>query len=93
MYLTFPVVLAGGRFRDEAMKEQFRLAVVRTGQQWDQEQARADTQRQEARRDAFRLRLDALLAGDAYRQLDGATKERLLQEVPALAFPPKGVEL
>jgi hypothetical protein len=92
-YVAFPVVMADGGFRDEAMKKEFRLAVVRAGQQWEQEQARVDMERQEARRDAFRVRLDALLGSDAYRQLDGATRERLLAEVPALAFPAKGMEL
>jgi hypothetical protein len=92
-YVVLPVVMADGGYHDEAMKKEFRLAVVRAGQQWEQEQARVDTERQEARRDSFRVRLDALLGSDAYRQLDGATRERLLAEVPALAFPAKGIEL
>ncbi len=93
MYVTFPVVMADGRFRDEAMKKEFRAAVLRAGQQWDQEQARIDTQRQEGRRDAFRVQLGALLAGDAYQHLDKATKDRLLEEVPPLAFPSRGLEM
>ena len=92
-YLTFPVLFADGRFRDTAMQEEFRTAILRTGQQWDQVQARTDTQKQEARRDAFRSQLSDLLAGGAYQHLDGGTKDRLLEEVPALAFPLRGHEL
>ena len=93
MYVTFPVVMADGRCRDNAMKKEFQLAVLRTGQQWEQEQARVDTQRLEARRDAFRIQLGALLDGDGYQHLDKPTKDRLLDEVPAVAFPPRGIEL
>jgi len=53
-FLTFPVVMADGRFRDNAMLQEFRSALLRTGQQWDQIQARSDTQKQDSRRDAFR---------------------------------------
>ncbi len=93
MYVTFELVMADRRFRDEAMKKEFHAAVLRAGQRWDQEQARFDTQRQEGRRDAFRVQLGALLAGDAYQHLDKATKDRLLEEVPPLAFPLRGLEL
>lgn len=93
MYVTFPVVIADGRFRDVAMKKEFGVAALRAGQQWDQSKARADTQRQDSRRDALRLQLDALLDRDAYRHLDKATRERLLEDVPPLAFPPRGIEL
>jgi hypothetical protein len=93
MYMTFPVVMAASRFRDEAMKKEFHSAVLRAVQQWDQEQARFDTQRQESRRDAFRVRLGALLDRNDYQHLDKATKDRLLEEVPPLAFPPRGLEL
>ena len=41
----------------------------------------------------FRQKLETLLEAEAYRQLDGTTKERLLAEITALAFPPKGREL
>ncbi len=92
-YLTFPVVMADGRFHDNAMLKEFRTAVLRTGQQWDQVQARIDTQKQERRRDAFRQQFGELLAGDAYQHLDKVTKDRLMDEVPALAFPPRGHEL
>ena len=90
-YLTFPVLTADGQFHDDAMKEQFRLALMRAGQQWDQVQARADTQRHAGRQEAFRQRLGALLAGDAYAAVDAATKARLLDEVPPLAFPVRGI--
>ncbi len=90
-YLTFPVVMMGGRFRDQAMKKEFQAAVVRASQQWDQTQSRMDAQKQDSRRDAFRLQFDALLDREAYQHLDKATKERLLEEVPALAFPPRGI--
>jgi hypothetical protein len=91
-YFCFPIVMADGCFHDAAMKEQFRVAVLRTGQQGDQLQARAETHRRDTRRNAFRAKLDTLLAGDAYRHVDGATKERLLEEVSALVFPPRGIE-
>lgn len=93
MYVTFPLVTADGRFRDGAMKKEFQVAVLRAGQQWDQTQARMDAQKQDSRRDAFRLQLDALLDRDAYRHLDKETKNRLLEDVPPLAFPPRGVAL
>lgn len=89
-YLAFPVVTADSRYHDDAMKEEFRVALLRAGQQWDQVQARADTRRHASRKDAFRERLGALLAGDAYRGIDAATKEQLLDDVATLAFPPRG---
>jgi hypothetical protein len=92
-YLTFPVVMADGRFHDNAMLQEFRAALLRTGQQWDQMQARTNTQKQESRRDTFRLRLRELLASDVYQHLDKATKDRLLGEIPDLAFPPRGLGL
>ena len=92
-YLTFPVVMADGRFHDNAVLKEFRTVVLRTGQQWDQVQARTDMQKQERRRDAFRLRFGELLAGDTYQHLDKVTKDQLLDEVPELAFPPRGHEL
>jgi hypothetical protein len=90
-YLTFPVLTADGRFHDKAMKKEFQLALLRAGQQWDQRQARADTQRHASRQESFRQRLGALLASDAYTHLDAATRQRLLDEVPPLAFPPRGL--
>jgi len=92
-YLAFPVFAGDGRFHDDTVKEEFRLALLRAGQQWDQCQARADTRRHDSRRNAFRLRLGALLAGDAYAAVDSAIKERLLDEIPALAFPARGLGL
>ena len=92
-YLTFPVVMTDGRFHDNAMLQEFRAALLRTGQQWDQIQARASTQKQESRQNAFRLRLGELLAGETYQHVDKTTKDRLLAEVPALAFPQRGYEL
>ena len=38
-YLAFPVVTADGRHHDDAVKEEFRVALLRAGQQWDQVQA------------------------------------------------------
>jgi len=46
----------------------------------------------EAAAPKLRRRLAELLEGEAYAHLDGATKERLLSEVPALAFRPRGME-
>jgi hypothetical protein len=89
-FLSFAVTSNDGRWHDVAMKERFRVALLRADQAWDQVQARQDARRRDGRRETFRRRLDALLAGDAYAHLDAATKERLLVEVTALAFPPKG---
>lgn len=91
-YLTFPLVTNDGRVHDKAMQETFRLSVARASQQWDQMQARAATERQHSRRDAFRRRLSKLLTNDAYAHVDEATRKRLLEEVSALAFPPRGHE-
>ena len=44
-------------------------------------------------RSRIRLLVVALLEGEAYAHVDAATKERLLAEIPALAFPPRGMEL
>jgi hypothetical protein len=91
-FLSLAVTSDDGRWHDEAIKERFRLALLRADQQWDQGQARRDEERRDGRRERFRQRLDALLAGEAYRHVDGATRERLLAEVTALAFPPRGME-
>jgi hypothetical protein len=90
-YLTFPIFTCDSRCHDNAVKEEFRLALLRAGQQWDQVQAREDTRRHASRRDAFRANLGSLLASDAYSQLDEAAKQRLLDDVTALAFPPRGL--
>ena len=89
-FLSFPLTMDNGHWHDTAMKQQFRLALLRANQEWDQIKARRDTQRHLGRREAFGQRLGALLEGDAYRHLDAATKERLLAEVTELAFSPKG---
>ena len=89
-YLAFSVVTGDGRHHDAAVKEEFQVALLRAGQQWDQAQAHAETRRHAGRRDAFRERLGALLAEDAYRGMDEATRQRLLDDVTALAFPPRG---
>ena len=92
-FLSFAVTTHDGRWHDPDMAERFQVALLRTDQQRDQMQAREDARRRDGRRDRFRRRLDTLLAGDAYRHVDSATKERLLAEVTALVFPPKGREL
>ncbi len=91
-FLSFDVTADDGRYHDDAIKEHFRVALLRADQEWDQLQARANHQRRDSRRDQFRQRLDALLAGESYRHVDAATRERLLAEVTELAFPPKGRE-
>ena len=90
-FLSFPVETSDGRFHDAAMREQFRVAFLRAGQAWVQAEARGQTQRRHTRQEKFRRRLAGLLDGDAYAAVDAATKERLLAEVPALAFPPRGI--
>ena len=90
-YLCFSMVSSDGRFHDETVTEAFRLAVGRVGQQWDQMQARAAVQRQDSRREHFLQKLEKLLSGPAYSRMDEATKQRLLDEVPALAFSPRGM--
>ena len=89
-FLAFGVTTHDGRWRDPDMKEGFQVALLRTDQQRDQMQAREDARRRDGRRQAFRRRLDTLLSGEPYRTIEGATKERLLAEVTALAFPTKG---
>jgi hypothetical protein len=81
-----------GRFHHDAMKEDFRRAAIRTGQVWDQLQARAQTHRRHTRQEQFRQQLRGLLDGEGYAAVDAATKARLLDEVPPLAFPPRGLE-
>ena len=92
-FLSFTIDTADGRFHDKAVREHFRLALLRTGQAWDQAQAGADTHRRHSRQEKFRQQLGRLLEGEGYKQVDGAVKERLLSEVPALAFPTRGLEM
>jgi hypothetical protein len=91
-FLSFTVTAADGRFHDAGLQEQFRLALLRADQKWDQLQARADEGRRDGRRERFRQQLGELLSGDAYQHLDRATKERLLAEVTDLAVPARGRE-
>ena len=89
-FLSFAMTADDGRYHDDAIKEQFRIALLRADQELDQLQARAGDERRDSRRGRFRQSLDTLLAGEAYRHVDAATRERLLAEVTELAFPPKG---
>jgi hypothetical protein len=91
--LLFALTSEDGRWHDDAIKERFHIALLRAGQERDQHQASVEERRRDERRQRFRERLDALLEGEAYRQLDGATKERLLTEVTELVFTSRGREL
>ena len=92
-FLSFPVETRDGCFHDKAMREQFQLAFLRAGQAWEQAEARGQTHRRHTRQERFRQQLAGLLDGDAYAAVDAATKQRLLEEVPAaLAFSPRDVE-
>ncbi len=91
-FLSFDITADDGRYHDDAMRRDFLRALLRTGQAWDQAEAKTQDQRRGVRRDRFREQLAALLEGEAYAHLDRATKERLLSEVPALAFRPRGME-
>ncbi len=92
-FLSFTIDTADGRFQDRTMHDHFRLAMLRTRQAWDQDQAKVQAHRRLGRQEQFRQQLACLLDGEGYAQLDGAVKERLLSEIPALAFPAKGREL
>jgi hypothetical protein len=91
-FLSFAVEAGDGEFHDDAITEQFRVAFLRAGQARDQAQARAEEERRDRRQRGFRQRLDELLAGDAYRHLDVATRDRLREDVTALACPPRRLE-
>ena len=92
-FLSFTIDTTDGRFHDKAVREQFRLAMLRAGQAWDQDQAGVQAHRRLGRQENFRRQLADLLDGEGYAQIDGAVKERLLSEIPALAFPARGREL
>jgi hypothetical protein len=92
-FLAFRLTARDGQFHDEDLREQFRVALVRAGQAWDQQEARVQADRRDRRQEEFRGRLARLLEGAAYAQLDAATRERLVNEVPTLAFPARGREL
>jgi hypothetical protein len=89
-FLSIAVTSEDGRWHDKAIKEKFRVALLRADQAWDQMQAGRDEERRDSRRERFRERLGTLLDGEAYRHVDAATRERLLAEVTALVFSPKG---
>ena len=92
-FLSFAIDTDDGRYHDAGMRKDFRLAFLRAGQAWDQAKARVQTKRRHSWQQQFRQQLAGLLNGDAYTHLDAATKERLLADISALAFPPRGLEL
>jgi len=90
-FLSFTIDTADGRFHDSTIHDHFRLAMLRAGQAWDQDQARVQAHRRNGRQEKFRQELSQLLEGEGYGQLDAGVKERLLSEIPALAFPVRGI--
>ena len=88
-FLYFALTSEDGRWHDDAIKERFRIALLRADQQRDQHQASVDERQRDDRRKRFQQRLETLLAGEAYQQMDGAMKERLLAEVTEMVFPAK----
>jgi hypothetical protein len=88
-FLSFPLTRGGGQFHDTAMKEQFRVALLRTAQEWDQLLARNEVLRRARRRSEFEQRLGQALAGEAYRHVDAVTKERLIAEVWRFSLKPR----
>jgi hypothetical protein len=91
-FLSFPLESADRRWHDAEMTERFRVALLRTGQTWDQAQARAHSRRRDTRQERFRQQLHELLSDEAYEPIDAGTKRRLLEEVTKLVFPERGVE-
>jgi hypothetical protein len=91
-FLSFALDSRDGRFHDDAMRSEFRVALLRAGQAWDQHEAKAKDLLRESRQEKFRRQLAGLLDGKGYGHLDPATKERLLADVTSLAFPPRGTE-
>lgn len=89
-FVYFAVASEDGRWHDHAIRERFRLALLRADQQRDQYQAGLEERRRDDRRERFQERLETLLAGEDYRQMGSAMKERLLAELTALVFPPRG---
>ena len=92
-FLYFALTSEDDCWHDDDIKERFRIALLRADRERDQHQAGMNERRHDDRRARFRQKLETLLEAEAYRQLDGTTKERLLAEITALAFPPKGREL
>jgi hypothetical protein len=90
-FLSFAVETADARFHDRVMQEQFRVAVLRAGQAWEQSEASAQARRRHTRQERFRHQLAALLSGEVYAGVDATIKERLLDEIPPLAFSPRGI--
>jgi hypothetical protein len=90
-FLSFAVETADGRFHDRVMRGQFRVALLRAGQAWEQSEAGAQARRRQTRQERFRHQLAALLSSEVYAGVDATIKERLLNEVPALAFSPRGI--
>jgi hypothetical protein len=83
--LSFPVIPDVGRYDDAAMKRTFQLAKMRAWRLWDPEDKGRGNQRA-----AFRHRLAGLLATPPYAHLAEVTRKRLLEDVPATAFPAAG---
>jgi len=90
-FLWFPIETDDGGFHDEAMRQEFQVAALRAGQAWDQAQARALDHRRDTSQARFRQQLATLLDGPPYAHVDAITKERLLGDISALVFPPRGV--
>jgi hypothetical protein len=91
-FLSFGVTSDDGGWHDAALKEQFQTALLRTQQRWDQAQARKQTRRRQAREDGFRRQLAGLLSSAVYADVDATVKDRLLNDVTAIAFPQSGWE-
>jgi hypothetical protein len=89
-FLSIAVTSEDGSWHDMAIKDKYRVALLRADQAWDQMQAGRDEERRDNRRERFRQRLGTMLDGEAYRHVDAATRERLLAEVTALVFSPMG---
>jgi hypothetical protein len=88
-FLSFAVETPDGRSHDRALREQFRVAFLRAGQAWEQAEAGAQSHRRQTRRERFRRQLAELLASPAYARMEDTFKDRLLDDVTALAFPPR----
>src|SRR5262249_21645991 len=69
-FLSFTIDTADGRFHDQAVREQFQLALLWAGQAWDQDQAGVQGHRRHSRQEKFRQQLARLLEGDAYMWVD-----------------------
>jgi hypothetical protein len=53
-FLYFALTSEDGRWHDDAIKERFRIALLRTDQQRDQHQASVDERQRDDRRERFR---------------------------------------